>query len=110
MPSWRVRANPVALQRDHFAKVADIYDSTIAHGKDEHGLALKYVSVLMDELVFKSLLDVGTGTGRGLMYFLTRHPEMRVHGIEPVRELIEQAIFKNNVPTENIAQGVGDAL
>ncbi len=106
----RAPADPAALQRDHFAKVADIYDSTIAHGDDEHGLALKHISVLVNELAVNSVLDVGTGTGRGLKYFLAHHPGLHVHGIEPVPELIEQAIRKNGIPPQRIAQGAGDDL
>jgi SAM-dependent methyltransferase len=106
----RASADPATLQREHFAKVADTYDSSISHGDDEHGLALRHISVLVDELAVNSVLDVGTGTGRGLKYFLAQHPGMHVHGIEPVPELIEQAVCKNGIPPERIAQGAGDSL
>ena len=65
---------------DYYARTANSYDALHVHENDEHYIALRYVSSLANSLDAKSLLDVGTGTGRAVEYFLRNHPTMRVVG------------------------------
>ena len=68
------------------------------------------MSGFFDVLGISSVLDVGCGTGRGLQYFLERNARVRVHGIEPVPALIEQAVKVNLIPSHLITKGCGEAL
>jgi SAM-dependent methyltransferase len=95
------------IQGDFFERLATSYDEIIHN--DEHELSLRLVSVYIERLKLESVLDVGTGTGRGLQYFLSNHPTLRVFGIEPVNEMREQAIAKG-IPAELIGPGVGQQL
>jgi SAM-dependent methyltransferase len=76
---------------------------------DEHLVAAKYMSYLLDDLGVTSLLDVGTGTGRAIKFLLPRHPNVRLAGIEPVQALIDEAV-KGGVPPGVITPGRGEAL
>jgi ubiquinone/menaquinone biosynthesis C-methylase UbiE len=101
----KVKANPPPS--DHFARVANVYDENIHN--DEHELSLRLISVYVERLHLTSALDVGTGTGRGLQYFLSHHPTLRLYAIEPVDEMRQQAIAKG-IPAELIGGGVGQQL
>ena len=98
------------IQREYYARTAHLYDSEHVHQEDEHYCALKYVSGFVHILDISSVLDVGCGTGRGVKYFLRKHPHLRVRGIEPVTALIEQAVTTNSIPRGVITPGYGEAL
>lgn len=95
------------LQREHYRKSAAEYDTMISEA-DEHGLALRYVTSLCRQYSIKSVLDVGCGSGRGVR-FLSRKG-FEVHGIEPVKELLDVAINKHGVPLEILHHGEGQKL
>lgn len=48
----------------------------------------------LDYLQVRSILDVGSGTGRALCYIKKLRPELRLVGIEPVKELREVGYSK----------------
>jgi len=54
------------LLKDYYRKTAHLYDSLQIHNRDEHHIALLFLSGYLLDLGVKSLLDVGTGTGRAL--------------------------------------------
>ena len=101
--------SPEQLQHDFYTATADRYDQDFVCEGDEHYVALDFVSALIDGYGYKSVLDVGTGTGRGVKHFLERNPDVEVKGIEPVRALIEQAERKG-VPPDAIVEGRGDEM
>lgn len=74
---------------------------------DEHYAALRFIDILCDRFQLESLLDVGSGTGRGIKFLLDRR--RNVHGIEPVKALIEQAELRG-VPKGLILEGSGYSL
>ena len=78
-------------QRDYYAQTASLYDSMHVQPGDEHFIALEYATALLQVIRAKSVLDVGSGTGRALRFLQQRHPDLRVEGVEPVRELRERA-------------------
>jgi ubiquinone/menaquinone biosynthesis C-methylase UbiE len=99
-----------AIQRDYYERTAQVYDTMHAFEEDAHYLAMKYISGFIDMLGISTTLDVGCGTGRGIRYLSENKPSLRVHGIEPVGALIQQAVKVNSVPKSSITHGSGDAL
>src|SRR5258707_11240570 len=83
---------PEQIQKDYYTRTAVKYDEQHVHHEDEHYTALKYISLLLGPLRIGNILDVGAGTGRAVKYFMEKHPQITVKGIEPVEALLEQAI------------------
>jgi len=82
------QADAVALQRRYYAETAGQYDALRA-GEDDAalGMALDFMLSTLDRLGVRSILDVGSGTGRTLLQIKERRPDLRVVGVEPVAEL-----------------------
>jgi ubiquinone/menaquinone biosynthesis C-methylase UbiE len=78
-------------QRDYYAETASAYESMHVHPGDEHFIALEYVTALLDVVRAKSVLDVGSGTGRAIRFLRHRRPDLRIEGVEPAGALREQA-------------------
>ena len=77
----------VSLQRQYYAATAEKYDATQISDQDEHQFALSILSAMIEYHGIRSVLDVGSGTGRALRYLKARHPRVRFVGIEPVEAL-----------------------
>lgn len=77
----------VNLQRQYYADTAEKYDAMQISEQDEHQFALAVLSALIEFHGIRSVLDVGSGTGRALRYLKARHPGVRFVGIEPVEAL-----------------------
>jgi SAM-dependent methyltransferase len=101
---------PDQIQHDFYAATSERYDEMHAAPNDEHYTALAYISALIEGFGWRSVLDVGAGTGRGVRHFIDRHPGLDVRGVEPVRAMIEQAERGNGVPAGVIDEGRGDPL
>jgi SAM-dependent methyltransferase len=101
---------PETIQQEYYRNTAHQYDDMHLQRDREHNLALKYVSGFIGPLGISSMLDVGCGTGRAIKYFVERNPKMRVHGVEPVEALIEQAINNNLISKTSITLASGQAL
>jgi ubiquinone/menaquinone biosynthesis C-methylase UbiE len=78
-------------QQNYYAETAQIYESMHVRPGDEHFIALEYVTALVDVVRAKSILDVGSGTGRAIRFLRQRRPDLQVEGVEPVSELRAQA-------------------
>jgi SAM-dependent methyltransferase len=97
---------PEDIQRRYYATRAPDYNA--AHvTRDEHYFALGVLDGLIDQLSVTSVLDVGAGTGRALLYLRERRPQLRLHGVEPVTELREVA-YAQDFPAQHLTDG--DAL
>jgi ubiquinone/menaquinone biosynthesis C-methylase UbiE len=93
-------------QRKYYAETAKEYDEM--HGLDvEHQRAIDIIIALSKMSGARSILDVGCGTGRGLLRFLDSG--LSAKGIEPVQELLNVA-RKKNVPDDCIYNGVAERL
>lgn len=97
----------VELQRGYYARTADVYEELHIQDDDEHFFALVWLAALIARYDFRSVLDVGSGTGRGLIYLKSMFPELRVVGIEPSLELRKIGYAKGLSQDELID---GDAL
>lgn len=82
------------VQADYYTSTAAHYDSMHLGCDDEHSLALRYVSAFMREFELRSLLDVGTGTGRAMVALSSTNPGVLLAGIEPVSSLVTRARAK----------------
>lgn len=103
-------SSPEQLQREFYTATSNTYDKKYVRPGDEHYVALSLISVLLEGYRYSSVLDVGTGTGRGVRYLLDRHPRLEVRGLEPVRAMIDRAEEHNGVPAGCIVEGEGAAL
>jgi len=74
---------------------------------DEHSLAIKFMIAMIGLYGIKSVLDVGSGTGRAVKALIDAG--IKVRGIEPVEELIAQG-EANGIPAGTIMQGYGQDL
>jgi ubiquinone/menaquinone biosynthesis C-methylase UbiE len=99
-----------ANQHKYYAATAHMYDDMHARPADEHYVALKYISTYIDLMAISSILDVGSGTGRGVKYVLEHHPSVKVSGIEPVQALIDQAVDRNHIPAQLITRARAESL
>ena len=98
----------VERQRTYYAETASRYNEMHVHGtEDEHNFALSFMVSTLDYLGVKSILDIGSGTGRTLIYLREKRPDIRVVGIEPVKELREIG-YKDGISETDLVDG--DAL
>ncbi len=79
--------NQAELQRDYYAATADRYEALHVAEHDEHATALAWLSGLSGHYGARSLLDIGSGTGRAPLYLRRHRPELAVTGVEPSAEL-----------------------
>ncbi len=95
------------IQRRYYADTAHAYDAMHLDESDEHYFALCFMLGVVDYLGVRSVLDIGSGTGRALAEIKRQRPDIRVTGVEPVRELREIGYGKGIGVDELID---GDAL
>jgi ubiquinone/menaquinone biosynthesis C-methylase UbiE len=100
----------VRIQRKYYTDTAPQYDSMHAHEGDDDPSTLRIVSALLRSIEARTLLDVGSGTGRGVRRFAAANPELSVRGIEPVAALIQQAVRSDGFSPGTFIQGSGEAL
>ena len=94
----------ISIQRNYYAQTASMYDQMHVQQGDEHFFALCWLSSLINMYSIKSVLDVGSGTGRAISFLHEWHPSVRVVGVEPVTELREQG-HKNGIPADCLING-----
>lgn len=97
------------MQREYYAATATRYDAMHVAEDDEHGIALSYILPLFTTMGVRSVLDVGCGTGRALTFLKRKQPELSLYGVEPVPELLEQAV-RNGIPRAALVKGSGSQL
>jgi SAM-dependent methyltransferase len=105
-----VRTAPKELQHRFYSASAERYHAEFVRPDDEHYRALSMISTFMDGSGYRSVLDVGAGTGRGVKHFVDRHPEFEVRGVEPVEAMIRYAEESGGVPRGAIVEAHGEAL
>ena len=70
----------------------------------------KFIISILHSLQIRSLLDVGSATGRGLQDFAAALPGAFVCGVEPVSALVQQGVATGNTRTISLLQASGEAL
>jgi SAM-dependent methyltransferase len=96
--------NEVNLQRKYYAETAAKYDAMQISDQDEHQFALAILSAIIEYHGIKSVLDVGSGTGRALRYLKARHPDVRFVGVEPV-EALRKIGFAAGLSSDELQDG-----
>lgn len=104
-----MQQSPEEKMTAYYQNSAAQYDDLQLHEDDEHFNALMFLRGALAEKQYESLLDVGTGTGRALIYLQQNLPALHLNGVEPVPALREQALKKGLSP-EQIVAGQGEAL
>ena len=79
--------NEIETQREYYKATAHKYD--LMHADIEHKVELSFLSSSIEYFSIKSVLDIGSGTGRAISFLKSRHSNLIVKGIEPVAELRE---------------------
>jgi len=97
----------IEAQRAYYAETAHRYDDMHLHQEGEHELALTFMISMIQYLGIRSVLDVGSGTGRGLSQIKSEVPGITAVGIEPSVELREVGYSKGLSENELID---GDAM
>lgn len=102
----------IQIQSKYYAETAKNYDDlhVISHHDFEHEVSLNLLSSFINLYNIKSILDVGAGTGRTIQYILENHPEVKIVGIEPVKELREIAYKVKEIPKEILIDGNGNQI
>jgi ubiquinone/menaquinone biosynthesis C-methylase UbiE len=96
------------MQRRYFAEVSHLYDAR-AEDEYEHYFALAFLTATIDHFGYQSVLDIGSGTGRAISYLKSEKPNIRVVGIEPVKELREVAYGKG-ISRTDLLEGDGTKI
>jgi ubiquinone/menaquinone biosynthesis C-methylase UbiE len=101
--------NEVELQRRYYTETAHAYDSMHEDDSPSHAVALAMLLAFVDLLGIRSILDVGSGTGRVLRHIKERRPDILVRGVEPVAAL--RAIgHSNGLSADELMDGDANAL
>jgi ubiquinone/menaquinone biosynthesis C-methylase UbiE len=103
-------SSAIAIQRKYYTDTAPKYDSMHAHEGGTDPSITKYAYALLRMLGARSVLDVGTATGRGLSDFKRAMPDLFICGIEPVDALIRQGVREGYTSGITIVCGTGEAL
>ncbi len=75
------------IQKRYYTRTAKDYDTLHVCEGDEHYLALSFMLSMLEFYEIHSILDVGSGTGRVPAYVKAARPDIRIMGVEPIKEL-----------------------
>lgn len=100
----------VEIQRDYYTKTASRYDTMHAFEGVDDPVSSRMILAILHSLEVRSVLDVGSATGRGLQQFATSFPGALVCGIEPVAALLQQGVAAGVTKRVPLLQGTGQAL
>jgi SAM-dependent methyltransferase len=102
--------NAVEIQRKYYADTASRYEEMHGTEGSADPLHMDFVIAMLRMLRVRTLLDVGTASGRALRTLKTALPDLFVCGIEPVGALLDQAVARGICESGALIQGQGDAL
>jgi ubiquinone/menaquinone biosynthesis C-methylase UbiE len=98
------------IQNKYYTDTATRYEEMHEHEGAGDALLKEFVASILRMTSARSVLDVGTATGRGLRDLKRAVPDGLVCGIEPVAALVEQAVRTGNNEGTPMVQGSGMAL
>jgi ubiquinone/menaquinone biosynthesis C-methylase UbiE len=98
------------IQSKYYSDTAARYEEMHAHEGAGDALLKEFVASILRMTSARSVLDVGTATGRGLQDLKQAIPNGLVCGIEPVAALVQEAVRNGNNAGTPVIQGSGMAL
>jgi len=101
--------NAIEIQQQYYERTAAHYDDMHLHRDDEQYFALSYLIGMIEFLQVKSILDIGSGTGRVIRDLKRSHPHLRIVGIEPVKALREIG-YSQGLAASELVEGDGNGL
>lgn len=101
--------NERMAQQGYYRDTAENYDKMHLAHNDEHYFALNFILGMFDFLDVKSVLDIGSGTGRAIEFIKNKRPDITIVGIEPVDELREVG-YSKGLSREELIGGNGASL
>lgn len=102
--------DPVLAQRRYYTETASRYDAMHAHEAVDDDAGMQRLFSILRTLQVRSLLDVGSATGRGLPKLSQGLPDALICGVEPVEALVRQGISSGVNQGLPIFLASGDAL
>ena len=90
--------------RQSFSSAAESYDR---HNSIQATIARRLIEFLPEEREFKSILEVGCGTGLYTKLLVERFPEARIYSLDISSEMVNRA--RQHVKEENVTWMTGDA-
>ncbi|HMG84957.1 MAG TPA: class I SAM-dependent methyltransferase [Terracidiphilus sp.] len=97
----------IEIQRRYYAETAERYDNIHGNSNVEHNFALQFMISACRYLGIRSILDVGSGTGRALLEVKSAIQDISVVGVEPSHDLRKVGHSKGLGDTELVD---GDAM
>lgn len=88
------KTKEIEIQKLYYQQTAAQYDEMHVNDKVPHAMALAYLIGIIDYLDIKSILDIGSGTGRVICHIQKARPDIHIVGIEPIEELRKIAYSK----------------
>lgn len=105
----RKKTDAIQLQRDYYAKTAENYDQMRETEEASFGIALDFMIAMLPSLGARSILDIGSGTGRCILTIRQRCPDIHAVGIEPIAEL--RAVgHRKGIPEQDLINGDATCL
>jgi SAM-dependent methyltransferase len=100
-------ASEAEIQQKYYAESAHKYNEMHTQEGGEHYFALSLLVATIEHFGIESILDLGSGTGRAVAYIKRKCPQIKIVGIEPVKELREIG-YQNGISRDELVEG--DAL
>jgi SAM-dependent methyltransferase len=77
----------IQLQREYYTRTAANYDDMHVQSDGEHDISCVLMAAFAHYYGLRSILDVGSGTGRAISMLSEKLPDRKIIGIEPVQAL-----------------------
>lgn len=100
----------VALQRKYYTETAERYEEMHVLEPGSDPADVDFIISMLRMLQARTLLDVGTASGRTLRNLKSAIPDLRICGLEPVGALLDQAVARGSSTSGALIQGKGETL
>lgn len=98
------------IQDKYYSDTAAHYEEMHTHEGSGDPTVSAFILSVLRMVEARSVLDVGTATGRGLQDLRRGMPQGFVCGVEPVAALVAQAVLRGNTAGAGLVRGSGTAL
>ena len=94
----------IDIQKSYYTETANLYNEMHVNEQGEHFFALSFLVSMLDCFQIKSILDIGSGTGRAVLHIKKLRPDIKIVGIEPIQEL-RKIGYQNGLSEEELTYG-----